>query len=281
MRSAILAATLIAAGATAIAQKPALVLHLKDYVAMPITGSPTGTGNGGLLARVNVMREEPGGAGGFFIVDLNGPLYILDKKTKTFTTYLDFNGREPKTGLFDKLPIAAGYANGLICVAVRPRLRAQRQALHHPPRGGHRAGIVDARRLEVPGLKLAGYTTTPAIRTPGTVEREAVVIEWTDTNIKNTSFEGTAREVLRVQPNTRIHPMGELVFNPVARAGDPDWRVLYIGCGDGGSGEQTSEMRKIRSVSTRSWARSCALSRTCRCTLDERRQRERPVPDST
>src|SRR5262245_52250264 len=100
MRSAILAATLFAAGATVIAQKPALVLHLKDYVAMPITGSPTGTGNSGLLARVNVMREEPGGAGRFFVVDLNGPLYILDKKTKAFSTYLDFNGRDPKTGVF-------------------------------------------------------------------------------------------------------------------------------------------------------------------------------------
>ena len=43
------------------------------------------------LARVNYLRDEPGGRR-FFVNDLNGPLYILDKQTKTFTKYLDFNG---------------------------------------------------------------------------------------------------------------------------------------------------------------------------------------------
>ncbi len=43
------------------------------------------------LARVNYLRDEPGGRR-FFVNDLNGPLYILDKQTKAFTTYLDFNG---------------------------------------------------------------------------------------------------------------------------------------------------------------------------------------------
>ena len=31
--------------------------------------------------------------------------------------------------------------------------------------------------------------------------------------------------------------MGELTFNPAARPGDPDWRVLYGEVGDGASGE--------------------------------------------
>jgi len=47
-----------------------------------------------------------------------------------------------------------------------------------------------------------------------------------------------------VRHNGRSHPMGDLIFNPVARPGDPDWRVLYIACGDGASGESKSlEMR--------------------------------------
>ena len=38
--------------------------------------------------------------------------------------------------------------------------------------------------------------------------------------------------------------MGDLMFNPTAHPGDPDWRVLYIACGDGGSGESKNpEMR--------------------------------------
>ena len=59
------------------------------------------------------------------------------------------------------------------------------------------------------------------------------------------TFEGTARELLRVQLNTRSHPMGDLIFNPAARSGDPDWRVLYVECGDGASGE--SQIVAIRS----------------------------------
>ncbi|HLW77455.1 MAG TPA: PQQ-dependent sugar dehydrogenase, partial [Bryobacteraceae bacterium] len=65
-----------------------------------------------------------------------------------------------------------------------------------------------------------------------------------DSNTSNSTFEGTARELLRVKHNTRIHPMGDLVFNPTARPGDPDWRVLYIACGDGGSGEQRNEIMR-------------------------------------
>ena len=93
----------------------------------------------------------------------------------------------------------------------------------------------------VSGLDLSRYTTTPAIVTPTNdvpIEREAVLVEWTDRNTANTTFEGTARELMRLQLNTRIHPMGEMTFNPVARRGDADWRVMYVGVGDSGSGEQ-------------------------------------------
>ena len=58
-----------------------LTLDLSDYLAMPITGKLDGTGQtDGMLARVNSFREEPGGTGRVFVHDLNGPLYILDKR---------------------------------------------------------------------------------------------------------------------------------------------------------------------------------------------------------
>ena len=65
-----------------------------------------------------------------------------------------------------------------------------------------------------------------------------MLIEWTDRNPANATFEGTARELLRLQQPQPIHPLGELTFNPVARRGDADWRVMYLGSGDAGSGEQ-------------------------------------------
>jgi hypothetical protein len=80
-----------------------LVLDLQDYAALPITADNTNDNTRAQLARVNYLRDEPGGRR-FFVNDLNGPLYILDKQTKTFTTYLDFNGAGAGRGLFPKFP---------------------------------------------------------------------------------------------------------------------------------------------------------------------------------
>ena len=81
------------------------------------------------------------------------------------------------------------------------------------------------------------------MRTPGPIPYESILVEWTDTNLRNSTFEGTAREILRVQLNHRIHPMGEMVFHPAARRGDPEWRVMYIGHGDSGAGEMRTMAR--------------------------------------
>ncbi len=80
---------------------------------MPITGELDGQNTRGLLARVNFLRDEPGGRR-FFVNDLNGPLYILDKQKKTFTTYLDLNGAAGRPGLFAKFTFERNFATGLI-----------------------------------------------------------------------------------------------------------------------------------------------------------------------
>ena len=229
--------------APAVAQSQ-LALVIRDFVTLPMTGSPDADGNPGSLARVSVMREEPGGTGRLFVNDLNGPFYILDKRTGALATYLDFNGRGEKTGLFERLPYTAGYQNGFMTFAFDPDYPRNGifYTLHMEEPGAPGGMIPD--KTSFPGLTLAGYTPTTAIRTPGEIQRESVLIEWTDTDIGNTTFEGTAREVLRLALNTRIHPCGDLIFNPVARPGDADWRVLYIGCGDGGAGEQAGAIRQ-------------------------------------
>ena len=217
-----------------------VTLEIKDYVAFPITGRLDGTGQtDGMLARINSLRDEPGGRNRFFVNDLNGPVYILDKATKKLTTYLDFNGRDGRPGIFPKLAFEVGFANGIVTFQFDPdytrngkfyTVHIEDQALagsNVPVNGG------------TPGLNLSGYTVTAPIPTPGPIQREGVLIEWTDTNTSNAAFEGTARELLRVQLNTRIHPLGDLTFNPAARRGDSDWRVLYVGCGDGGAGESS------------------------------------------
>jgi hypothetical protein len=55
-----------------------------------------------------------------FINDLTGPFYIVNPRTKNATTYLDFNGRGSRTGLFDKLTTDAGLASGFISFEFDP-----------------------------------------------------------------------------------------------------------------------------------------------------------------
>ena len=229
----------------AVQTAPRLVLELQDYLSMPITGDLDGQNTRGQLSRVNYLREEPGGRR-FFVNDLNGPLYIVDKQTKAFTTYLDFNGADGRPGLFQRFSFKLNFATGLTNFLFDPdyarngvfyTLHMEEPAITAP--AAPRTGVVA-------GLDLSGYTTTPAVQTPtvnGQIDREVVLIEWTDRNPANSTFEGTARELLRVQYPLSPHPLGEMTFNPVARRGDPDWRVMYLGAGDSQSGEQRDSRR--------------------------------------
>src|SRR5262245_33427650 len=101
-----------AVGSNAFAQ---LTIEIRDYFTMPMTGRLEGQGtNEVLLARVNALREEPGGGSNrFFVPDLNGPLYILQKNSEKLSMYLDFNGREGRSGIFHRLFVEAGYGSGL------------------------------------------------------------------------------------------------------------------------------------------------------------------------
>src|SRR5262249_61971335 len=89
-------------------------IEIEDFVVMPMTGVVDGKGsNEVLLSRVNTLREETGGARRLFISDLNGPLYIFDKGTKTLGVYLDFNGTAGKNRIFHKLMVRKGEGNGV------------------------------------------------------------------------------------------------------------------------------------------------------------------------
>ena len=223
---------------------PELTIEIRDYASMPVTGAVDGAGNSaGLLARINFLRQEPGAGRRLFVNDLNGPLYILDKETKKATTYLDLNGLPGKPGIFHRLAIDQLLASGFISFEFDPDYshNGKFYTIHLEDLAIRASDLPDNKNF--PGFNTSGYAVTPPIRTFGATEREAVLVEWTDTDISDSTFEGTARELMRVEYSGSIHPMADLIFNPAARRGDPDWRILYIATGDGGNGEQTSAVR--------------------------------------
>ncbi len=224
---------------------PRLVLELQDYAAAPITADNADANTRAQLARINYLRDEPGGRR-FFVNDLNGRLYVLDKQTRAFTTYLDFNGLGGRPGLFPKFTFQRNFATGLTSFIFDPDYANNGTFYTLHMEDPSTPGSAMPRSGVVPGLDLSAYAPTPAVPTPtvnGQIDREVVLVEWRDRNIANATFEGTAREILRVQYPLAPHPLGEMAFNPAARPGDPDWRVLYLGAGDSQSGEQRDSRR--------------------------------------
>ena len=219
-----------------------LALQIADYAAMPITGLPTARQQRGIAGTNQFLREEPAAARRLFVNDLNGPLYILDRTTKAGDEIPRFQRSRHAAGLFDRLATEAGSR---AASSVSSSIPTTRTTAASTPSISRRSPLRRARtrqhgrsRTEVGRLH-----ANAAVGRPAAVDHEGVLIEWTDSNISNATFEGTARELLRVRLFSRIHPMGDLTFNPVARRGDPDWRVLYVACGDGGSGDQRSSVR--------------------------------------
>ena len=190
------------------------------------------------LSRINFMRAEPTNAPGFgsrfFVCDLNRNLYIVPKAnpsaTNTWIKYLTLESIFPR---FDNDP---GFAGGQTTFAFDPEYATN--GIFYTVHMETTASTIGPTNGAYPSLDLTGYTTTTAINPPsGTVGRIAVLIEWRDTNVSNTTFEGTAREVLRMGFFGTIHPMGDMLYNPNATPGHPDFRNLYISCGDGRAGE--------------------------------------------
>jgi hypothetical protein len=194
------------------------------------------------LSRINFMRAEPTNAPGFgsryFICDQNRNLYIVDKanplSTNSWIRYINFEEVFPR---FDNDP---GFAGGMNTFQFDPGY-ATNGILYTVHMETTTSPTLGPTNGALPGFNTNGYATTGAINPPvGSVSRIAVLVEWTDSNITNTTFEGTAREVMRVGFSSNIHPMGDLLFNPLALPGDSDYRNLYIANGDGGAGESVS-----------------------------------------
>jgi glucose/arabinose dehydrogenase len=220
-----------------------VAVTLTDYAQAPFS---TRTGNvypptmnfADQLTRISMMRAEPTNAplatNRFFVADNNRNLYIVPKtnalSTNAWVKYINFEEVFPT---FDNNP---GYAGGLTAFAFDPAYATN--GIFYTCHMETNNVLLVPTNGALPGFNTNGYTTTTQINPPsGSVTRVAVLVEWTDTNVNNATFEGTAREMLRLGFYQTIHPMGDLLFNPNAQPGDADYRNLYLAIGDGRAGE--------------------------------------------
>jgi Glucose / Sorbosone dehydrogenase len=221
--------------------KDGTTVLLEDYASLPISNPTHGGATPGAidyklqLGRVTSMRSEPANAPSansrFFVNDQSSTIYILDKATKKFTPYLNF------AEIFPKFASDLGNTAGIVSIAFDPAYAKNGKFYTVHTEKPDMPGSANPTNARVASLDLKGYSTTPVVNPPaGPAHLESVLVEWTDSNIRNASFEGTAREILRTGYD-RNHPMADLIFNPLAKPGDADYGNLYISIGDGAAGE--------------------------------------------
>ena len=180
-----------------------LVFQLEEYATIPISSGQQPR------ARINMLREVPDGTGRYFVNDLRGKFWVVD------------NGE------------ASLYANPLV----------ELDNFTHSPGKGTGFGAFAFHPEFATNGKL--YTTHAVYPNSGTpdyspiahngIALQWVLMEWTADDPSANVFDGSRRELLRLEFPTVLHGMQDIQFNPNAQAGEEDYGLLYICVGDGGS----------------------------------------------
>jgi len=185
-----------------------LTVRIRDFATLPdSSGAPP---------RMSVMTTDP--VGRLFVNDQRGPLYTVDATGTTVTEYLDVRD-------FDSQLSCCGE-QGFQSFAFHPDF--------------HNVGTDGFGKLYT--IHSSNDTSgTPDFDPGGNTNFHTVLLEFTDTNPADTTFGGTAREVIRFDQPFGNHNAGLIAFNTAAGSGDPDRNNLYVAIGDGGSGGDPQE----------------------------------------
>jgi len=161
---------------------------------------------------------SPDGVGRIFVLDMGGRIYSVSRDGTNVQLYLDL--LDPRFGVSIE---AGGRERGIQSFAIHPQ-------------------------FGIPGAPGSGkfYTwgdsdnTSPVADFPSggeAITHHTILLEWTARSPASLAYDGTApREVARFAQPFGNHNGGQLAFNPLVTGNDPDYGMLYIGIGDGGSG---------------------------------------------
>ncbi len=183
-----------------------LVVDVKQFSQFPVSSE-----NGKYpLTRITKFAPQPI-TGQIFVNDLRGKLYKMEGNTPV--VYMNFAQLMPN---FIHQP---GLASGLGSFAFHPDFLNN--------------GLLYTTHSEKTGSAKADFAYADSIK----VSLQWVLTEWKIENPASGVFSGKPREMMRVNVVSVIHGVQEIVFNPIAKKGDTDYGLLYIGIGDGGAAE--------------------------------------------
>ncbi len=191
-------------------EKSSLVIELEEWAQIPL--APNRRPDKGIAT----LRTSPRKDGAVFISDQMGVIYrVQDRKAEVF---LDIRGQFPAF-VFDP-----GIATGLGSFAFHPDFV--------------RNGLFYTTHAEItpstPAINEAWYEQV-VIPNLGTPPLYWVLSEWHATEPTGDRFAGNRREVLRLKTPTTAHGCQDIAFAPVTDRNDPDYGLLFIGVGDGGT----------------------------------------------
>lgn len=171
----------------------------------------------GEAPRMMHMVDEPHSQR-LFVSTMRGMLYSVSYDGKTVTPYLDVNSAD--WGVKVQFSFSE---RGLQSFAFHPQF-AERGA----PGYGKFYTYLDTSNTTLP----ADFTAGGSSRT-----HDMVLLEWTAKNPRATTYDGGApKELFRAAHPFVNHNGGQIGFNPLAKRGDADFGLLYVGFADGGSG---------------------------------------------
>jgi mono/diheme cytochrome c family protein len=184
--------------------KSDLVVEIKEVTTIPPSSKD------GQLTRICKLDYRPD-TKVTYIVDLRGKLYELQNNRPRL--YLDMVKECPN--FIDNPGLATGFGSFAF----------------HPEFGKN--GLLYTTHTEGPGAGKADFSYDDSIK----VLLQWVLTEWQTDHPNAFPFSGRSRELLRVNMVHSFHGMQEITFNPLAKQGDEDYGLLFVGIGDGSSVE--------------------------------------------
>ena len=188
----------------------------RDVIEVGVRDFATIPDSDGEAARPMLMVDEPG-TGRMFVNDMRGPLHTV-AYDGTLRPWLDID--DPRWSF----PVQdAGRERGFQSFALHPQFGEP-----GTPGYGKLYTWSDTEN-----------TAPDADFVPGGGDdtHDTVLLEWTATDPTAAAYDGgPPREVLRIEQPFRNHNAGHMAFHPLARPGEAEYGMLYVGVADGGSG---------------------------------------------